>query len=624
MTKQHRLLWLASALVILGGTAACLLTGRTMAHALTIAVTAIFLAGAVYLADVYIPSEHDRRTRVLTAVTAGVAMCWLLGFYAWEMYAAEYVYVFDDFLFYYQQMVLSEYMSYGLDPTLKLIFRTIANNDYTYFMNLLLAPLFGLTDHTIQSFTLTATVMTWAPLLYILRKFTLRLGNALHFDGPRTVLLNGALCLIACFMPLIHASAARCQLSLLAMVFFLEVVFLSWGDDTWNMPLRRTDWQRRIALFLAVVMLAIARRWFMFPLLGYLIMWAATTLAGLLRRRDWTGLKHYLLYGAACAVLGVLLLEDFILHVLRGNYVTAYAYWNKGGLFYELANQGKFVGLSWMILIALGYVWAFCQKRAPALRSLALTSLLTTLFALFAFTRIQNMYHHQSLILVPGYVFGLLMVFAALLTLTKRALRCIAAGALSLSMLWQFGASVSQRYPDSHGSWTSSVGLKPLYRPDMDQVWALSDYLSEHTAADYKAFFLGDNELYNRTVFTNVRYPDVSLRKTVVMPHYTFPSQGFPEEWFTAGIYVVPATCQTSHTTGALEKLRVFLLEQFPERFERQETFSFATADLHVYTRKGPVQADEVDALLTLFAEESAEYPELFEGRIEKYRPVSP
>ncbi len=624
MAKRHRLLWGITVLAILGGALACYLAGRTMAHAMTIASAAIFLSGAVYLADVYVPFSYGRKTRILTAATSGLAFLWLMGFYAWEMAAAETVYVFDNFQFYEQQIILSTNMAYGLRQTWALLLRTIANNDYTYVMNVLLAPLFAMTDRTIQSFTLCVTFMTWVPLMYFLRKFALLMGNVLRLGGVRTVLLNGALCIIACCMPIIHAAAIKCQASLLAMVFFVEIVFLSWGDDSWNTPLRRTDWQRRIALFMAVILLAISRRWYVFPLLGYLIMWAGVTLYRLLRVRDWRGLWHYLAYGAFCVVMGLLLLEPFIRHALKGNYTTAYAYWNKGGIAYELANQARYNGLIWLVIIGLGYLWAFCQRRFSALKPLALTTLLGSAIAMVAFTRIQNMYHHQSLILVPGYMFGLLMAFAALLTLSRRFLRGMTAGALSLALMWQFGHCVDHPYPDAICSWTSNITLKPPYRADMAQVWALSDYISAHCTPDSKAFFLTDNELYNRTVFTNVRYPNTNLRTQVVLGHYTFRTYGFPEEWFTAGLYMVPADCQTNHKTGVLEKLRVFLLEEYPDRFDRVATFSFATTDMHVYKRKGPVQTDEVEALLTLFAEEGAEYPDIFSGRIERHRPVSP
>ena len=65
-----------------------------------------------------------------------------------------------------------------------------------------------------------------------------------------------------------------------------------------------------------------------------------------------------------------------------------------------------------------------------------------------------------------------------------------------------------------------------------------------------------------------------------------------------------------------MEKLTGYLLEDRAGRFETVATFAFDDFDLLVMQRRGAVRYDEVEELMTLFAQEHLLYPRVYGDRI--------
>lgn len=612
LRNRHRLLWgLALAVTVLGG-ALCLGTGRTAAHALTISLAAAFLAGAVHLADAFLPNEQSRRVRLLSAGMFAAAWAALFSFYAWHFSASQTVYVNDDALYYYQQLVLSQHLNDGLAATLRFVYQSIST-DYTYVPNLFIAPLFSLTDRSIHGFALAGLLMTWTPLMYQLRRLTLRLADQTRLSGAGTLLLCAGTCVSVIALPLLHRAAAWCQINLLGLPILVQVVFLSWGTD-----FRRMQPVRLLCLFLCVALLTLTRRWFIFFLAGWLLLWGLSTVLRLLRQRDWRALRNLLLYGASCTALGFLLLWPLFSRALQGHYSVSYAFWRKDGsaFLYELCNQSWLLGWGSCGLISLGYAWGLCQRRSRVLRGLSAGALASALLSIFLFTRIQNMTYHQATILMPAYVLGLMLFFAMLARLRRRHLRIGATAAACAALLVQWGLCITHEEPQRLSPILSHVSLKPPVRDDIAALEAVSAFVAETCDAEHPALFLCNSSEFDRLTFVSLRYPDLSMRDKVALDRIALPSDGFPRAWFSARYIFVPTVVQTSRPGGTVEKLTHYLLSDEADRFEAAASFSFEGFDLLVMQRKGPVQYEEVEELMALFAQEHALYPKVYGDRI--------
>ena len=99
MKARHGVRWGLTAAIILAGLFACLLTGRTFAHALTIVLAAVYLAGTVHLADSGVPNRQSCRVRLVSGAIFAAALAALLGFYAWHFSAESTIFITDDSLY---------------------------------------------------------------------------------------------------------------------------------------------------------------------------------------------------------------------------------------------------------------------------------------------------------------------------------------------------------------------------------------------------------------------------------------------------------------------------------------------------------------------------------------------
>ena len=612
MKTRHGIMWLLAAAVTLAGCCACLLTGRTLAHGLTIAMAAAWLASAVHLADRGMPNGQSRGVRIASGAIFAAAGALLLGFYAWHFAREAAIFISDDALYHYQQLELSLQLQAGLPATVRHFLRSLST-DYTCLANLLLAPAFALTDGTADGFGLAVWLMTFPPLLYQLRRVTLRLADHLQLTGAPALLLCAGTCVAALALPILHRAALWRQVNLLGLPLLVQVIFLSRGIDP-----RRPQLLRWAALLASCVLLALMRRWFLFFLAGWLPLWGLTAALPLMRRKEWRQLGRFALCCAACLVIGALLLWPLLSRAAAGNYAVSYAYWRKdsGGLAYEIRNQGWLVGWGSWGLIAAGYAWGLLQKRSRGLRVLCALTLGGGAIGLMLFSRIQNMTYHQVTFLMPVYLLGLMLLFAALATLPHPRLRSGLICALCAALLAQWGLCVTHDRPQDVSSMLPHVSLRPAQRADIAQIRAVSAFISETCTAEAPALILMNSDAYDRLTFVTPAYPDLSLREKVALDRTALVSDGFPRMWFAARYILVPTVPQTNHPGGTVEKLTRHLLDDESDRFDVVAAIPMECFDLLVMQRRGPVQYDEYEELLALFAEEHALYPAVYGDRM--------
>lgn len=609
---MKKLLWLLPLTAMAVGALACLLTGHTAAHAATIALAVSYLAGTAYLTDRYLPNSQCQRVRCASGAIFAAAALALLGFYTWHFHAENTIFINDDSLYYYMQLSLSEPLNTGLSATWA-HFRESIGTDYTCLPNLLLAPVFSLTDRTADGFGLAAALMAWPLLMYQLRRITLRMADRLGFTGWRTLLMCAGSCIIMLTLPILHRAALWRQMNLLGLPLLLQVIILSRGMD-----FRRWQPGRAIALFASCVLLALTRRWFLFFLAGWLPLWGLCTLWRHLRRREWQAILRLCGYALLCAALGTLLLWPLLSRALAGNYAESYAYWRKdsGGLAYELKNQLWMLGGGAWVLIATGCLWGLLQRRSRHLRSLTAILLLCAAIGVLLFTRIQNMAYHQVTFLMPFYVLGLMLFLAMLLSLPIRWLSTLLTLLCCGALLTQWAVCISNDRPQDVCAAFSHVSLKPPVRENMDSITAVSDFIAESCTADAPALILMNSNAYDRLTFVTPAYPDLSMRQKVALDRTALVSDGFPRMWFAAKYIFVPTVPQTNQPGGTVEKLTHWLLADEADRFDVVATFPMDGFELLVMQRREAVTFAELEELLALFAQEHKQYPKVYGDRM--------
>ena len=612
LQKRHRILWLLSAGIIAIGLPACLLSGRTLAHALCIALCATYLSGMLHLTDSFVPNGQSSRIRKLSGGIFIAAGAVLILLYAWHFSAEQTIFINDDALYHFQQLELSAALHQGLHATLLHFIRSLST-DYTCLANLLLAPAFSLTDGTADGFGLAVTLMTWPLLLWQLRRLTLRLADQLRLTGRQTLLLCAGACVSVVALPILHRAALWRQVNLLGLPLLMQVIFLTLGlDADRREPLRWT------ALLISCVLLALMRRWFLFFLAGWLPLWGAWTLVGLIRQKHWPSLRRFCVCCLLCLLLGTLLLWPVLSRAIQGDYAVAYAYWRKdsGGLVYEIRNQGWLLGVLSGVLMTASYLWGLMQRRSSSVRVLSALLPCCGVIGLLLFTRIQNMTYHQVTFLMPVYVTGHLLLFAMLASLTRRALRNSLALSISAAMLLQGALCLRLEKPQELSPLLPHVSLRPPVRADLPAIVEVSEFIAGHCTPSSPALILMNSGEYDRLTFVTHAYPDLSLRSLVALDRIALPSDGFPRMYFSASCILVPTVPQTNQPGGTVEKLTHYLLADEADRFEVIRSFPMEGFDLLALRRRGPVEYAEYEELLQLFAQEHAQYPAVYGDRM--------
>ncbi len=594
------------------GALLCIITGRTAAHALSICLCAAFVCGNLWVCDRYCPGNASRRVEVWTALTGAAGFMWITAFHLWSYANARYVFIFDDSLYYYQQLELANHLNAGLSDALPFVWRSVGT-DYTYLPNLLLAPLFSLTDRTIQAHGLCGVAMTWSLMMYQVRRMLRRLASALKLTDGQSIALHGMAVLVLCTLPILHRATSWCQVQLLGMPLVLSMLTLCW-----RCGFRRIDLPRLAALLITVMALALMRRWFLFLIAGILLLWGAATAADQLRRRDFPALLNFLLYGVISAAIGLAALWPMFRHALAGNYAATYAYWKGGGLRFELRNLGWLCGTGTLVLTALGYLWGLVQSNR-ALRLGAAGMGASGLIALALFNRIQSMEVHQVTILMPMLVCGLVLLALGAITLKKRLRRRAACALLSALLLGQYALSLTSECPWEVHPLLPVKSLKPPVRDDFDALHEVADFIDANCDAQHQALFLCNSDDYDRLTFVNLRYPDLSMRQKVALQQISLPHHGFPAAWFSARYYLVPSVPVTNIPGGTAEKLTNLIHGALRDQFRLVRQVDFGAFTLDIMERAGKAQWPEVELLLSAFEAESRQYPKLFRDRIGWY-----
>ena len=612
MTRRYRILWSMAGFFSLAGLLLYLFTGHTLAHAATVALAAGYLAASVHLTDLTLPHGPSPRIRRASAVIFAAGLLILLAFYLWHFRAEATIFINDDSLYHYQQLELSAHLYGGLRSTWAHFVRSISL-DYTCLANLLLAPVFSLTDGTADGFGLAVFLMTWPLLFYQLRRIVLRLSHMLRLTDGQTLLLCAGACIAVLTLPILHRAALWRQVNLLGLPLLILIIALCRSMD-----FRQVQPLRWFALFAACILLALMRRWFLFFLAVWLPVWGVARFFQHLHRKEWQPVVRMGVYAALCAALGTLLLWPMLSRALNGNYAVAYSAWRREGnaLFYELKNQAWFLGPGTCVIIAVGYLWGLLQRRSPALRGLCALLLCCGGAGLVLFTRIQNMTYHQVTFLLPLYFTGLLLLLAMMAALKGKAARSILTGLVCAALLGQWGVCLTHDRPHELSPALPHTSLRPPVREDMSDVVAVSSFIDQTCTAEAPALILMNSAEYDRLTFVTPFYPDVTLREKIALDRTALVSDGFPRMWFAARYILVPSLPQTSHPGGTVEKLTRWLLADEADRFDFVAAFPMDGFSLLVMERREPVTYEEYEELLALFAEEHALYPAVYGDRM--------
>ncbi len=384
-------------------------------------------------------------------------------------------------------------------------------------------------------------------------------------------------------------------------------------------------------IFLATAAIILARRWFLYFVVGYYFAYALLLIAGCVRlakggkkNAALVRIKNLVLFGLASVVAMVILLWPMVSHILAYNYAGRYSYYNGGGLaleaFYHIGRMGLFN----ILLMVLGLAFA-AKHRAPSLPCLAGCELVVSILL---FTRVQNTGSHQFLLFLPGYFILFLLGAAALAEgITRRRNLKLGCWAFVLVLSMSVRCSplttlampgfVIEHFPIQIPATQYFISLDKLIydRKDIGQIRAIADWIDTHCDEGELCYMIPHDMLYNPDHFKNCRLPETPINDKLAFGFSVPGTHYFPMQFFEAK-YVI--TCEpfpqtyvgSGEMSGRLNDRFLAVRDQY---FTFEKSFDMGNGTTFtIWKRTTAPTREEVEYYLSAFAEEDAQYPEMF------------
>lgn len=575
-------------------------------------------------------------------------------FYSFTLINSKQIYTWDQHTYYGQQLDLLD--SFGITSAdgnflsgLKTIIKTTFASDYGDFLLSFTSAPFSLTPMTAENFIFTYSLFEVLPTIFA---FLLLVEKALELieskrhpllkatkSSKKTralLLVTSALALVA--FPLLHKAASYGQPDIFGL-FWVALIAILCLDYFFDKP----DPPRWLFLVLFIFFTIITRRWYLFLLLAFFLSYGIAILAHhktlkiLVHKKSLKKalkpLRPALTFLAIAAVSLLIALLPFIIRTLKANYSVSYAAWNTGGLAFEItSHQIPFLGGFLLALIILGFFVGILNKitRTPALIALS-----TLTLSLLFFTHVQNLWYHQSLILVPAYLSALFFLIVGF-TNTKISITTKTIPVLVLTLNYYGALSENPNFYNNH--FFGNISLKPIVHESYDKLVEIDSYILENTItknADknsenaahleksvYPNFASSE---YSAGALANLAHPDRSLDKVICKESSIDNVHGFPTCILSAK-YVIISSKNIDSTGATPSKTIPKITELFTTKnpisahYKPVKTFTL-TSDLEFtfYERTTSADATELDFWQSAFSDDY--FPaEKFADRIKTYQ----
>ena len=552
---------------------------------------------------------------VLVAVYLLVAICFNL-----QVNSRSFIYVWD-----YSNYTLLQYQAEAAfqGGALAGLWHLVSTftEDYTSFICLFTEFPFCLSAHTGDSYVISQLISIFPTLLVALGGVVVKVGQLLPVRNDKGFFLIGLS--TAASFPLLRMAASLGQPDWFGLIFALIILLL-----TIDFRFDAGEPGRCVGLFFATAALVLTRRWYLYFIVSYYLVYAVTVAGStiLLIGRGRGGqavdrIRRLITFGAGSLAAILVLFWPIVRKILSYSYESHYAAYNVGGLGLELFSQAFRLGPFYLPLVIAGVVWAFLRgKGTAALQALAVLAL-----SLVLFTRVQNMGSHQSLLLMPGY-FTLMLMGVAALADTLDRLRYLKLGywlaALAFSLSARLSPLTTIALPDFLFDYITAGAVQEFIRldnmiydrTDMDQVRALARWIDQNCAGGEFAYMIPHSMTYCPDTFKNVDLPSQPLEDKLSFGFGILGTHAFPTDLFEAK-YVITADpfpwCY--EVSSVAQKLNDQFLALKDTYFTYETSFDMGNGTVFtVWRRTVPATRAEANAYLAAFSAEDAQFPELY------------
>lgn len=548
---------------------------------------------------------QQEKEKSLYRAFAAAAVVGLILFAA-LIYWRKIVYYYDYINYYKKQITMAATFSNNGFYAMRVLAESLLMGDYKMFMNMFIAVPFVFTTRTVNAFMMSYFFTCILPIYYVWLLVAKKLGKLCGVCHWK--LYYGVCGLLLAAWPFLMHPLTHGMPDAFGLVFvgLILLVTVEYRFETVE-PLRL------ICIFIATFCLILTRRWYMYFVVAYYCCYALMTLilAGKAFRRVF---KNIAVFGI-CSAAGILApLCLTFKNIFSYDYADRYGAFYGGGFWENVHSQIGYLGWAFLLLIAAGVVYCLVKKE---LRAMALVMCGAWLGGMLLFTRIQSFGYHQSLILIPTYLFFLFGSFALAGAMHKKAMARLCSGACGVVLAANFAAALPAGGTATMGGLMGNVALDTTRRTDLAQIDQMVDWILENCAPGETAYINAGGE-YAAQVFSASREPD-DLEGTIVWELSVPSTHGLPTPICDAKLFFVP---DKPGMTELIQRVNEAMKEENPlsQHYRKIKEFPFPTGvTFTAYERTQPADEEELAFLLSLFEDYNERWPDLFSQTAQGY-----
>lgn len=525
-------------------------------------------------------------------------------FYLYSIITRKFIYYWDYSCYYNIQNTTIKIFENSLYNGIKSIFISTWGGEYGNFLSFFPQLFFEFTNKNIKSYSISNVIVFFPYIIICYSIFIKTILKKNKMDIKRKQLLFIISILSLLLFPILHGAFILGQPDLFGLTFIFLIISITIEYD-----FKKIEIDRLIYLFILTFMLLICRRWYIFWIVSYYLVYIISIL---LKNKSniLPVLKNIIIYGIIVIFLYSIALFPFIKNTIMNNYTETYSYYSEGGIITELTKQISHLGLLTLLIIISGIICGFIEKKYRKYTVMIIVQYFTILFL---FSRIQNMGIHHSLLLLPIYINCINLLLVYILKQNNKT-RTIIIILYLIFIITNFTFSFirvdSKLFTD--------INLKIKDDENYYELKKVYEWLEKNLNENNTAYMITHNDSINPDKLRNFKTPNDKLNKFLPYGSSIIGVHKFPLELFTAK-YII--TTEPFEPTSVDEKYNnVFIKLKNDNKFKLIKEYNMKNnIKLQIYERIIPVSDIEKQMYIEELKEENNKYQYLYEDIINSY-----
>ena len=528
-------------------------------------------------------------------------------FYFYSVLNRKFIYYWDFSCYYNIQIQTIEAFNRGLIAGIRSFVGSTYSGEYGNFLSFFSQIIFQFTNKSINNYILSFIIIF---IPYVIYSFTILLKELEKYISVKKVekeLLFLYSFIVLLLFPLLHGVLILGQPDFFGLTFIFLLISITLKYDFKNIEI-----DRLVLIFLLTFMLIICRRWYLYWVISYYIVYISNIIiTNYNNKKDLLKiLKNGLMYGVIVIILFLITLFPFIKNTILNNYSSSYSFYSIGGPLTEINSQIKHLGILPFIIIVSGLIYGIINKKY---RRYSISIIIEYLIIIVLFTKIQNMGLHHSLLLLVNYLYGFYMFIICIFNnqnIIKKILYILLFTIIISNFLFGYNNKKSLLFTD--------ISLKVEDDINYNEIKRITTWLENNLDENNRGYLITHNNTINPDKLRNFKTPSSNVKKYMPYGSAVIGVHKFPLELFTSK-YIMTTT--PFESISIEEKYNNVFKELVAEGVFKQikEEQLKNNIKFEIYERIKPVTDKEKNKYLDSLKEESKEYKNLYEDIINSY-----